>query len=324
MAVERIPIESRGAWLAMRGININASEVAAVCGESPYGTLAALYAEKKGTRPPQIDTGVLRRGRWGEAVVFEALVEELPDWEIARARIYLRDQERRLGATPDGFALRPGRPDRGIVQCKTVARSVFRRQWLSEADTPIEFGDAAVPAHYRLQVLTEMMLEDCAWAILAAVVFSEFDLTLRLFEIQRDAVIEQRIVDHVAAFWRDHFDRNVPPPFDPVKDEELVKRLYPMAGGTVIDLAGDNRATALVDEFLAAQADRKRATEIESAAKTELQAKLGENTYGRLADGRCIQWKNEPRKAHEVPATNPRVLRIRKSLPQLANGADDE
>ena len=73
MPIERVEIQDRDQWLAMRRDNVNASEVPIVCGEGAYGSLAELFAEKKGLRPPLVDSGVLRRGRWQEAAVFEAL-----------------------------------------------------------------------------------------------------------------------------------------------------------------------------------------------------------------------------------------------------------
>jgi predicted phage-related endonuclease len=50
VTIERIELSSdREAWLEMRRNFINASEMATVCGEASYGSLAELYAEKKGS-----------------------------------------------------------------------------------------------------------------------------------------------------------------------------------------------------------------------------------------------------------------------------------
>ena len=187
MPVERITIADRESWLAMRRNNVNASEVATVCGEGAFGSLAELYAEKKGLRPPLVDSGVLRRGRWAEAAVFEALADERPEWQIARAKIYLRDRELRLGATPDGFALAPDRDGRGVIQAKTVSRSVFRRRWLEDPEASIAIGEAKPPSYYVLQTTAEMMLSESSWGVLAVLIMSEFDAQLRLFDIERNA-----------------------------------------------------------------------------------------------------------------------------------------
>ncbi|HEY2242722.1 MAG TPA: YqaJ viral recombinase family protein [Xanthobacteraceae bacterium] len=310
MAVERLSIESRDAWLALRRQSVNASEVAIVCGEGAYGSLAELYAEKKGLRPPLVDSGVLRRGRWNEAAVFEALADERPEWQIVRAKVYLRDRELRLGCTPDGFALAPDRDGRGVIQAKTVSRSVFRRRWLDDPDSPIGTGEASPPSYYVLQVITEMMLSGCSWGVLAVLIMSEFDSTLRLFDIERNPEAEGRIEGRVADFWCRWFDPGIMPPFDPQRDELLIKSLYPQDDGTEIDLTRDNRAAQVADDLVETMKARKRLAETEDRLKAELQAKLGEHTFARLAGGTRLSWKTQHRRAYSVAANSYRVLKI--------------
>jgi predicted phage-related endonuclease len=310
MTIERIPLtDDREAWLAERRGFVNASEIATVCGEAGYGSLAELYAEKKGLRPPRIDSGILKRGRWGESAVFEALTEERPEWEIRRAKIHVRDTERRLACTPDGFAIAPGYDGIGIVQAKVISRSIFRTRWLDDFDDGL-YSTATPPIAYRMQVLTEQMLNETKWGILAVLINSEFDWTLRLFEIERDPVLEDRIQYHAAAFFRDYLDPGIMPPFEPQRDEALVRALYPKDDGSEIDLTQDNRVLTLVEDFIQTQAACKRMQKQERALKAEICAKLGEHSYGRLADGRRLSWKMQHRKAFSVEATDYRVLRI--------------
>lgn len=324
MPIERINITDREAWLSARLHAVNASEVAIVLGEGHFGSLAELYAEKKGLRPPLIDSGILRRGRWGEPAVFEALAEEYPGWEIRRAKIYLVDRERRLGATPDGFAMRPDRPGRGVVQAKVVTRGAFRRRWLSDEDAPIADGDAEVPIYYRLQTLTEMMLAECSWGVVAVVVASEFDMTLRVFEIERDAELEAAILAGVEAFWRDYFDPGVMPAFEPQRDQALIKALYPKDDGTIIDLGTHNRAGELADTLIETRAAVTRLKKTEQTTAAELQGVMAGHTYGRLADGRVISWKQQHRKAYTVAPSDYRVLKVLKQMPSQRDDDDDE
>jgi predicted phage-related endonuclease len=310
MAIERIPLpDDRTQWLRDRLGFVNASEVAIVCGEAGYGSLAELYAEKKGLRPPRLDSGILRRGRWGESAVFEALAEERPEWEIRRAKIHVRDTERRLACTPDGFAIAPDRVGMGIVQAKVISRSIFRNRWLDDGNEGIN-GPATPPRGYHMQVLLEEMLNESKWGVLAVLINSEFDWTLRLFDIVRDPVLEDRIEYHAAAFFRDYLDPGVMPPFEPLRDEALVKALYPQDDGSEIDLSQDNRASVLVEDLIETQVAIKRIAKQEREIKTELCAKLGEHSYGRLADGRRLSWRMQHRKAYSVEANTYRTLRI--------------
>lgn len=315
-AVERLAIEDRAQWLEWRQANINASEIGILFGQSPYGSLAQLYAEKKGIRPPTVDTGLLRRGRWFEAAIFEALREQRPEWTIVRAHIYLRDPQLKFGASPDGFSLCPDREGRGIVETKCISRTVFCRRWLIDPQSSIEHGDAVVPEDYRLQVLSQMILAECQWATLAAFVISEFDCILRLFDIGRDAIAEAAILDAVAIFWRDHLDVGIMPQFEPTLDSELLQELYPEDFGTTIDLSFDNRALAATDEWEAVKKIAADVDKTEKALRTELKGKLGTNSYGILRDGRCLQLKREPRRGHVAEPTAPRILRILKRAPE--------
>jgi predicted phage-related endonuclease len=311
MPVERIPIADDATHLADRLKFLNASEAGIFCGVSNFGSMAELYAEKKGLRPPLMDSAIFRRGRWGEAAVFQALTEERPEWQVQRGRVHVRDTKRRIACTPDGFATRPDLPGFGVVEAKVSARSVFKR-WLDFPDDYID-GPATPPAAYRLQTLTTMMLNECSWGVLAVLVNSEFDWTLRLFEIERDAVIEERILACAATFWHDYLDPGIMPPFEPQEDGQLIKLLYPADNGTEIDLSNDNRAAIATEELIETQAAISRLEKKEDALKSELCAKLGEHTYGRLSGGRQLSWRLQHRKGYAVKPADFRVFRVLKS-----------
>jgi predicted phage-related endonuclease len=315
--IKRIPLNdlTRPEVLARRQHYIGASEVAIPCGESHYGSEAELYAEKKGLRPPRIDGGVLRRGRWGEAAAFEALADERPEWPVVRANVQVVDEERRQECLPDGFAERNDRDGIGIVQAKTVARSVFRR-WLDNPDDNIAHGSFMPPSGYVLQTVQEMKLNGCSWGVLAIVIIGEFDWHFRLFEVERNPVIEARIDYHVDRFFREYLDPGIMPPFEPQRDELLVKALFPKDAGTTIDLSGDNRALALVEDLIETQTALKRLDKQEKTIKTELQGKLKDNTFGLLADGRRLSWRLQHRRGFTVEASDYRVFRILSAKPE--------
>lgn len=312
MTVERIPIESYEQWSALRQPVITASDVATVCGEGAFASAAVLFAEKKGLRPLLVDSPTLKKGRWGEASAFEALSETFPDMQATRAKIFLRDLDRGMGATPDGFAISPDRDGPGIIQAKVISRRVFQDKWLLDPNDSIEYGDAEPPRHYHLQTLNEMMLADCAWGMLVVLINSEYSWHFRTFNIARDPELEGFIERKVREFHDNYLTPNIMPPLDLGRDADLVRLLYPTDDGTELDLTKDNRALVLVEELIEMQAGRKRLEAQEDIIKTELQAKLAHHTYGRLADGRRISWKLQHRKAYTAPAADFRVLRISK------------
>jgi putative phage-type endonuclease len=310
--IERVNITSTDEWLTWRSKYIGASEAAIVCGEGGYASLAELYAEKKGLTAKQQGNAAMQRGDWGQPAVFRAIARTFPEWRVVEANIHLRDNENRIAATPDGFALIPDREGMGIVEAKVIARSIYRRKWLDNPTGDLATA-ATVPIAYRLQTLCNMMLAETQWGVVAVLIVGEHTWDLQIFNIERDEVLEDKILFHTAEFFRNYFDPGIMPPFEPQRDQELIKHLYPHDDGTEIDLSRDNRALALVDDYIETDAAIKRMEKVCNSIKTELQAKLGEHTYGKLTDGRRISWKLQHRKAHTVPASDFRIFRIQNS-----------
>jgi len=321
MPIERFPFDpdkDREAWLVERLKYVNASEMAIVCGQGAWGSLAELYAEKKGLRPPQVDNKVLRRGRWGESAVFKAMREERPEWNLMTGKVHVRDTDRRIACTPDGFGTAPDRPGIGVIQAKVIARSIFRDKWLDDPSGDI-MGPATAPAHYRIQVITEMMLNELKWGVLAVIINGEHTWEFRLLDVAREDEIEHSIVDNTAAFFRDYFDPGIMPPYDPFVDARLIKALHPKDNGQLIDLSGDNRALVCAEDLVMKKDGLKKLKAEVDALETELKAKLGDNSFGQLADGRCLSWRHQHRKAYSVAASDYRVLRVLQSAPESAN-----
>jgi hypothetical protein len=149
----------------------------------------------------------------------------------------------------------------------------------------------------------------CPWAIVAVVINSEYDWNLRVFEIGEEPAVEERIEADVARFFHDYYDQGIMPPFEPLRDAELIKYLYPRDDGTEIDLSADNRAIIAVEELTETKAALSRLEKTETALIAELTAKLGPHTYGRLADGRRLSWRQQHRSVKAYESTF-RVLRI--------------
>jgi hypothetical protein len=252
----------------------------------------------------------MRRGRWAEAAAFEALAELEPTWTTQRARVFVFDDETRMSCTPDGFWQRPDRDGIGVVQVKAINRDSFRRRWLDDSGAPIEDGEASPPAAYHLQTLQEMVLNGCEWRVIVALVIGEYGWSCRRFELARDPVIEALMAHQVRAFLARYLDPGIMPPFEPARDEALVRALYPKDNGTTIDLTNDNRAAVLVEELIETKAALKRLETKDREIKTELQGKLGEATFGTIAGGRCLSWKVVNRKGFTVAPSSSRQLRV--------------
>lgn len=306
--IERIPITSRSQWLGLRLRDITASKVPPICGCDLYGASPAkIWGEMKGLIPPSADNAALKRGRWGEPAVFEALAEERPQWELRRAKVYLRDPQARIGCTPDGVAIDPDRPGIGIIQTKVIMRSVFARDWCGGINEPDAI--AVPPLAYQLQTLTESMLAKASWAVLAVLVHDAFDWSLRIIPVERHAGAEAMIRARCAAFWHDYLDPVVCPPINPENDADVVKALYPKERGDAIDLSGNNRLPEILARRCELAAAIKDAEAEKDAIETEIKDIIRESPAARLP-GWSISYRTQSRKETIIPAAKFRVLRI--------------
>lgn len=324
MAVEKIAIGDqfgrvdRATWLALRQQDITASDVPAVCGEGMFGSAAKVWAEKRGLIGPQDMTEAMKRGLWGEAAVFEAIGWEYPEWEVRRAKVYLRDAAARLGATPDGAAIIPDLDGVTILQTKVIARPVFEMYWRADPDD--EFSPIVPPLAYQLQTLTETMLADAPRGMIVPLVVDTFKWSLYTafspgasgLLIDRNPQAEKVIREQVASFCTNFLDAGVQPAIDPERDEQLVKKLFPQDNGIEVDLSGDNELPGYVDLLENARASKKSAESDEKVAKTAIAGKIGEASIARLADGRRISHKTQHRGSYTVAESDFRVMRVLK------------
>jgi hypothetical protein len=257
----------------------------------------------------------MRRGRAFERTAFDMLADERPDYDVVRASVQVIDEETRQACTPDGFVRAPDRDGIGAVEAKVVARSIYRERWLDDPSDSI-YGSATPPPDKHLQVLEVMKLNNLTWGVMPVLIVGEYGHDFVVHEIERNQVLEDRIDYHVARFLREYLDPGIMPPFEPLRDAQLIRALYPRDTGAMVDLRTDNRALALVDDLVEVQAGLKRARDQETAIKAELESKLQEATFGILADGRCLSWKTTNRKAYSVEPSSYRVLRVLKHTPE--------
>ncbi|SHG87340.1 YqaJ viral recombinase family protein [Bradyrhizobium erythrophlei] len=290
--VERHPVTDRASWLRMRAADLTASDVASVCGVG-YRSAMAVWAEKKGHIPPNGDSPILRRGRWFEKAIWEAITDERPEWQLRAAKVYLRAPALRFGATPDALAIDPARKGLVLIQGKVVAKPVFIADWLGgdrEGTAP------TVPLGYQLQTLSETMLAEAAFngeeihPVLAALVVDSFTAELHLIPVARHADAEQKILATVRQFWAG-FDAGIQPAVDPTKDHDVVRKLFPAENGATLDLSSDNLLPTLIDERKRLGEEITVREKRRDAISTEIMFKLGDSSFALIAGGRKISCK---------------------------------
>ncbi len=307
--IETHPIRDRASWLAMRRKDITASDIGAILGLDKSRSAARIYAQKAGLFETNEDSAMMRRGRWLEPAVLEALRERHPDWEFRKATVYLRDPELRLGATPDVVAIMPN----GLVvnvQCKVVAKPVFEREW-----------DDEPPVSYQLQTLAETMLMEVQGGMLAALVLDTYSAELYEFDVARHPAAEERIRAAAKDFWDAVTAGREPIPLFSVDNDLITSRFASVTepAEKVLDLTGDNHLPALLQERADLDASMKEHEARVEEIEAEVKFKLKGYAIASVADGWKVTWKEQTRVSFVVPEKTFRVLRVSK--PKSGNDA---
>jgi predicted phage-related endonuclease len=307
MTIERRPIHNRTEWLNWRMSDVTASDVSAVLSLHPDRTVARIWAEKTQLIPVEPSSEFLEYRLSLEAAALDWLQRKRPNWEIRRGEVYLRDPELRLGATPDAVAIDPDREGFGIIECKSVVRYIFDRDWKEFENDEM----AEAPIWHQLQTITNAMLAGANWSLIVGLILdSGGSGSLKFCPVERNANAEQRIRNAVSLFWA-MIDAGRQPPFDYGLDAEVIAALFPKARikDPPLDLSQDNRLPQILARR---QTLKRRAKIIEDGCQcidTEIKDKLGPFELGTLPGWR-ISWKTQKRPERITPAWEGRVLRV--------------
>lgn len=209
-------MSDRAAWLEERRSYVGASEIAAVCGISPYDTPRSVWLEKT-TGIAKAETVPMRFGTFCEPFIAQEFqdyfgIKELREGETIRHPQFpfMAATPDRLWDSPDGLA---------VVELKTVGE--FAAQNFGKP------GTDQVPDHYLLQVGWQMFIVGTKVGYLAALVGNR-ELQVYRFEWNDTLqAIVAKAVEECIAFWRDHVEADVPPPLTGYEtDTEIVKGSY--------------------------------------------------------------------------------------------------
>jgi putative phage-type endonuclease len=308
MTIHSRTIRNRREWLEWRKQNLNASEIAALFGPDvhPYLTPYKLWNLKCEAISDEADNPTLRRGKKFEPVVIDCLREDHPDWELHQSKVYLHDDETRLGATPDVYATRPDLYGAGIIQIKTVGAFAFERKW-HDAE-----GVVRVPTWIAVQASVEAYLAAASWAAVAAMRLGDGGIDIIYVDIPLKPGLIHRLEDLAADFWRRVTEND---PYDPDfgRDRKLILDLYREGDGSVLDLTGDEAFYNLVDHREVLHRIEKHGDEAGEERKTldaQIIHRLGNASAARLGET-IVRVSMVRKKPYIVKATQYPLVKVK-------------
>lgn len=266
---------------------VGSSDAAAILGVSPWRTAYQVWQAKTAPEmePDREPTPVQKRGKRLEPVVVEMLQDEMPDLDVfARNHRHWHPDHGFIGAEIDAEAM-IGRSDEIVnVEIKTVhpARAYG---WGEQ-------GTDEIPLHYAAQVMHALAVTNRRLCVVAALIGAD---DLRVYRVERDDQMIDRIVAEEVRFWNENVLGLVPPPLRTLADANLAYTKD--HGGSVI---ADRNVEAAV-EHLRQLRDQARTLDV-AIEEAEVAVKKAMGTAAVLvgqAGTRLATWKSQTRQVFD-------------------------
>lgn len=262
----------RTEWLEARRKCITGSDIAAICGISPYRNSMDVYCEKLGLVPEQPDNPAMEWGRRLENVVAEKYAEENAV-QLLPGEFTVRDKW--MGATPDRLVVNPKKG----LEVKTAG---FRTAKLFG-----EPGTDAVPDTHALQ---------CAW-YMSVMDINDWDLAVlingsdyRVYHLKRSARLENRLIEIAQNFRERHILTQTPPTIDGSKaSETYLRAVFPKQKGADL-VPASPEIEDLAKKIIVARQSISRCEEELATFENQLKAAIGEAS-GFTGNGWKVTWK---------------------------------
>lgn len=214
-------------WLGLRKCGIGASEMAAILGDTAWGTPLTVWQDK--TSDKVVDIGT-KRMEWGhrlESVILGAVTWDHPELgTVLESEGLLQHVEYPwlLGTLDAQLDTR----EHGIVPLEAKNVSAHqKRDWIREGSTRCVAHldcEIDVPPKYAVQVRQQAFIKDDAPGGYVAVLFDGNDL--HVIWVPRDEeFIEHKLIGVGGRFWQEHVEKRVAPA--PIPGDDLAA-LWPI------------------------------------------------------------------------------------------------
>lgn len=257
MPITEKQIERRKSYLG-------SSDMAAICGLSPWDTAKDIWIKKVFPLTPGKGTEATERGIYLESGLLD-FASQKTGYRITRNQFRAKGI---FGANIDGLARLNG----GFLGIGFEAKTTnLSAEWGEE-------GTDQVPDYVALQCHHQMYCADLERVFIPVLTTYFGRLDMRLYKIERDDKLIAKLVDIGSEWWEHYVVPKTPPPQDTPARIELLKRIE-REPEKVIALADE-----LVSTWDAAQKARLEAEKMEKQALATLLEALGDAEAGMLSN----------------------------------------
>lgn len=248
-----------------RAERVGASDVAAICGLSPWGNSLTVWMDKTKRSTPRQPTNPMIWGHLFEAPI-ATWYEDKTGREVVERQKDFRGESSHHGALLDGIARRALEADR-VWEAK------------SSGDKPWD----EIPYPYQIQPQWQMHVTGLEVCDLVCLHLPYGRPDPRIYRIERDEGIIRRLVEKVDRFWNLHVLTDTPPPvMDGMKvTADALATLYPRDNELTVEIGQDR-----YDRITAAKASMKTATDAYKFEENALKQDMKHGGTAVTPDGR--------------------------------------
>jgi putative phage-type endonuclease len=271
------------AWYALRRDGLGSSDIAALLGESKYGTPYSVWVDKTAT-----DTPVDKPNRWQEwgsrleAVVAEKFADDHPEFLVNDCGTYMAEGRPWQRANPDRLILDLATAEQNDVGWRGPIHALLEVKTGARPD----LWEDGVPALYRSQCIWQADVMDVDTVYVAALLGGSDYREYRIDVTEFDKAHLRSVGE---AFWFEHVVPLIPPPLD--GDEETLRAVWsitpPVTDESVV-LPDD-----LADRFVLAKQYVDEAAAHFNEVKAEILLTLGDAKHGVRGDGTKVALRKE-------------------------------
>jgi putative phage-type endonuclease len=277
-------------WFQLRSTGIGASEIAAVLGESKWGSPLTVYLQKIGESDGQEHTEAMDWGLKLERVICEELATRADVTITARPPGLLRSTEHTWAlASPDAMTY-----DNEPVEVKNLAWGYREDEW-----------EDALPQQYYLQCQQQMLVTGAQRCLFGALTHGQ---RLVWEWVPRNEIAIQRIIVGGAAFWQRVLDRNPPSSDGHASDRKALANQATEDDAVELYEADIDGLLGSYQQWrtarLEADKEAKALKKAEEAAGNQIAQRLGHHRSGYTVTGWQMAWKRVERKGYVVKPTS--------------------
>ena len=272
---------SRDEWLTVRKGGIGSSDAGAAVGLNPYQSPLELWLVKTGMDgglpkvDPNDETNPMYWGTLLEPIVAAHYTKRSGN-RVRRINAVLQHPDRDKAwmlANIDREIV--GASDVQILECKT-AGEFGARLWRD-----------GVPDYVVCQVQHQLAVTGKAAADVCVLICGQ---EIRIYRIERDDVLINRLIELERQFWR-YVEMDVPPPADGSDSADVALRcLYPHDSGNTLDLTQDSDLSATFADLVSVRQEIAHREQVEAKLMQKIQQRMADASRAVFETG-AVSWK---------------------------------